>query len=56
VHLEFFRDVGRLPSGGDEATPAEGSGPTTVTTIPRCAPADHPTLSGVDSGRLHRSF
>jgi len=36
VHLEFVRDVGRLASGGDEETPAEGSGPAFVTTDPRC--------------------
>jgi dTDP-4-dehydrorhamnose reductase len=31
-HVEFVHAVGRLSSGGDEATPAEGSGPSTVTT------------------------
>ena len=30
--LEFVMDVGRLPSGGDVKAPAEGSGPTFVTT------------------------
>jgi hypothetical protein len=37
VHLEFVMDVGRLPSGGDVEAPAEGSGPTLVTTNSRCA-------------------
>jgi hypothetical protein len=32
VHLEFVMDVGPLPSGGDVNAPAEGSGPTAVTT------------------------
>ena len=36
LHLEFVVDVGRLPSGGDETTPAEGSGPTPVTTNSGC--------------------
>jgi hypothetical protein len=31
---EFSLDVGRLSSGGDEATPAEGSGPTSVPWAP----------------------
>ena len=36
--LEFVRDIGRLTSGGDVKvrTPAEGSGPTSVTTSSRC--------------------
>jgi hypothetical protein len=38
VHPEFVMDVGRLPSGGDVKAPAEGSGPTFMTTISRCAP------------------
>ena len=36
AHLEYAMDVGRPPSGGDQATPAEGSGPTTATTNSGC--------------------
>ncbi len=36
VHPEFGMRVGRLPSGGDVRTPAEGSGPASLTTNSRC--------------------
>ena len=45
-------NVGRLPSGGDEDTPAEGSGPTTVTTNSSRAPRGWAAHSSLATRRM----
>ena len=67
VHPELVMDVGRLPSGGDVKAPAEGSGPTFMTTNSKCtrvpaipggpdplAPEETPSPSAARTFSIHR--